>query len=55
MKEYNNLTIENLLKTNMFNSEQKEEILKGLKSNLDVSIYAKTEFNEYQMREIRLG
>ena len=49
MKEYNNLTIENLLKTNMFNSEQKEEILKGLEDNLDVSIYAKKEFDVKQM------
>ena len=53
MKEYNNLTIENLLKTNMFNSEQKEEILEGLKSNLDVSIYAKTEIDGFDMSRIR--
>lgn len=28
MKEHNNLTVENLLKTNIFNKEQKEEIKK---------------------------
>ena len=30
-----------------------EEIRKGLEDNLDVSIYAKTDFDEYQMKEIR--
>ena len=54
-KIYNNLTVENLLKTNIFNKEQKEEIEKGIEEDLDVSIYAKQDFTEYQMREIRLG
>ena len=31
------------------------EIIFGIKSDVDVLVYAKTEFNEYQMREIRLG
>ena len=72
-KIYNNLSIENLTKTDSFKQltvEQKEEllknsqwfnnfeefqqkqILKGLKDNLDVSIYAKKEFNYLQMQEI---
>ena len=55
---YNNLNIENLTKTdwiNKFNSEQRKQILAGLKENLDVSIYTKKEFDEYQMFEIRLA
>ena len=47
-KIYNNLNIKNLTKTdwfNQFNKEQKIEILIGIKANIDVSIYAKTEFN----------
>ena len=57
-KIYNNLIIENLIKTNwfnQFNKAQQEEILKGLEKNIDVSLYAKTKFNNYQMKEIRLG
>ena len=30
-------------------------IRKGLEENLDVSIYANTDYNEHQMDEIRLG
>ena len=57
-KIYNNLWIENLTKTewfNQFNINQQEEILKGLKDNLDVSVYAKTEFSDDQMYHIRTG
>ena len=57
-KIYNNLNIENLIKTNwfeQFNIHQKHEILKGLKNNVDVLIYAKTEFDWHQMFEIREG
>ena len=39
-KQYNNLSIENLMKTdwiNQFNKEQQEEINYGLKENLEVS------------------
>ena len=57
-KIYNNLNIENLIKTNwfeQFNIHQKHEILKGLKNNVDVLIYAKTDFSDYQMDEIKLG
>ena len=57
-KIHNNLNIENLTKTdwfNQFNREQRKQILAGLKENLDVSIYTKKEFDEYQMFEIRVG
>ena len=49
-KIYNNLNIENLVKTDWFNQfkeYQKEEILEGLEANIDVSVYAKKEFNVY--------
>ena len=48
-KIYNNLNIENLIKTewfNQFDEKQKEQISFGLEDNLDVFIYAKPEFNE---------
>ena len=51
-KIYNNLNVENLLKTewfNQFNKEQQNEVLKGLEKNLDISKYAKLEFNWNQM------
>ena len=57
-KIHNNLTVDNLMKTewfNQFNRNQKEEILEGLKHNLDVSLYAKKEFNDEQMAEIKIG
>ena len=57
-KIYNNLSVENLVKTKWFNQfeiYQQEEILEGLKNNIDVSIYAKPEYNVLQMQEIRLG
>ena len=57
-KIYNNLSIENLKKTewfNQFNENQKHRIIKGLNDNLDVSIYAKKEYNWLQMEQIRLG
>ena len=57
-KIYNNLNVENLIKTewfNQFDEFQQEEIIKGLKNNLDVSWYAKPEFDYLQMEEIRLG
>ena len=56
-KIYNNLNIENLVKTDWFNQfkeYQKEEILEGLEANIDVSAYAKKEFNVYQMEQIRI-
>ena len=75
-KIYNNLNIENLIRTeefksfskerkkeiitrtelfNQFNEEQQEEIRKGLEENLDISWYAKKEFEEYYMWKIRTG
>ena len=57
-KIHNNLSIENLMKTdwiNQFDEEQKTEIIKGLEKNLDVSIYAKPEYTWQQMEEIRKG
>ena len=57
-KIYNNLTIENLIKTDWFNQfyqDQQEQILEGLKSNIDVSLYAKTDFSHNQMRNIRIA
>ena len=56
-KIYNNLNIENLIKTdwkNQFNENQLKEINFGLKYNLDVSIYAKPEFSWHEMEQIRL-
>ena len=57
-KIYNNLNIENLIKTdwfNQFSEAQQEEIRMGIENNVDISIYAKKEFDEYQMAEIRIG
>ena len=54
----NNLNIENLIKTewfNQFDKKQRRIIEEGLEKNLDVSIYAKTDFTWMQMKEIRLG
>ena len=45
-KIYNNLSIENLIKTdwiNNFEEKQKVEILEGLKNNVHISIYATPE------------
>ena len=57
-KIYNNLNIENLTKTEWFNQfypNEQKQILLGLEDNLDVSIYANLDYDEYQMEEIRLG
>ena len=57
-KIHNNLTVDNLKKTewfNQFNKYQQDEILKGLEDKLDVSVYANTEFTADQMQQIRLG
>ena len=57
-KIYNNLSVENLTKTewfNQFDEEQQEEILKGLKNKIDISWYAKKDFNHEQMYKIREG
>ena len=55
-KIYNNLSIENLTKTdwiNQFDEDQKIQIRWGLAESLDVSIYAKTNISAYKMEEIR--
>ena len=57
-KIYNNLTIDNLMKTNWFNqftSSEQEEIREGLETDIDVSIYSEKDFNSNQMWQIRLG
>ena len=57
-KIYNNLNIENLMKTKWFNQfeESQQEVIRiGLKENVDVSIYAKKEYNWLQMEQIRKG
>ena len=57
-KIYNNLTVDNLIKTewfNQFNKSQQEEILLGLENNIDISIYAKTIFDANQMNQISWG
>ena len=57
-KIHNNLSIENLIKTdwiNQFDEDQQVQIRIGIKSNLDVSIYANPEYSWRQMEEIRKG
>ena len=57
-KIYNNLSIENLLKTDwseQFNLFQRIQIKRGLEDNLNVCLYANKEFKAKQMNEIRLG
>ena len=55
---YNNLTVENLMKTNwfqQFDKEQQREIKTGLNNGLAVSWYAKKEFSDGDMYLIRIG
>ena len=57
-KIYNNLSIDNLIKTewfNWFNEYEQREIIKGLEKNLDVSWYAKQEYSWTQMKQLRKG
>ena len=57
-KIYNNLTIDNLIETdwfNQFNYYQKQEILKSLEANLDVSKFANPNFDSWQMAQIKDG
>ena len=57
-KIHNNLTIDNLIKTDWFNQFNESQIIQirwGLEEHLDVSIYAKSEFDDLQMEQIRLG
>ena len=55
-KIYNNLNIENLMKTewfNQFDEKQREIIQEGLQANLNVSVYAKPELSWRKMEKIR--
>ena len=57
-KIYNNLSIENLTKTEwftQFDKNQQQVIIVELEEKIDVSIYAKPEYNWEQMNEIRFG
>ena len=57
-KIYNNLSIENLMKTekfNQFDKNQIEQIKLGLNNYVDISIYAKKEFDWQKMYVIRKG
>ena len=57
-KIYNNLNIENLVKTDWFNQfkeYQQKQIRIDLFFDLNVSKYANPKFNEYQIEEIRRG
>ena len=57
-KIHNNLTIENLIKTDwikQFDIDQQFQIEEGIKNEVDILIYAKTDFDSEQMREIRAG
>ena len=56
-KIHNNLNIDNLMKTdwiNQFKPYQQKEIRDGYVNNLDISIYAKSEFSWHEMEQIRL-
>ena len=57
-KIYNNLNIDNLMKTkwfNQFNISQQNEILAGIEEGLNVSVYAEKKYKHSQMEQIRLG
>ena len=57
-KIYNNLDIDNLMKSGKFkdfNEEQISQIYFGLNNNIDVSVYANSKFDWRQMQEIREG
>ena len=56
-KIHNNLTIENLIKTewfNQFNREQQKQILLGVESKVDVLVYAKSEYDSFKMLTERI-
>ena len=44
-----------MIRTDKLNDKQIKQIKLGLEKDLDVSIYAKPEFDNRQMQEIRLG
>ena len=56
-KIYNNLTIENLMKTkwfNQFNISQQNEISAGIDEGLNVSVYAEKKYEATQMYNLKL-
>ena len=57
-KEFKNLTVDNLIKTewfNQFDKKQKKLIIEGLQENLNVLLYAKKEYNWGQMAHLKAG
>ena len=57
-KIYNNLTYRNLIKTDwieQFDEAQQREIERGIESQVDILVYAKTDYDSFQMFEIRIG
>ena len=48
-------TIKDYEEMGCFKCGQMDQIRKGLEKGLDVSIYAKPEFDDFQMEEIRIG
>ena len=57
-KEFKNLTVDNLIKTewfNQFDKKQKKLIIEGLQEKLNVFLYAKTEYNWGQMAHLKAG
>ena len=57
-KIYNNLTIDNLVKTdwiNQFRKTQQREIAKGYVKKVNILVYAKKKYSGKQMAEIRKG
>ena len=57
-KEFKNLTVDNLIKTewfNQFDKQQKKLIIEGLQENLNVFLYAKKEYNWGQMAHLKAG
>ena len=57
-KIYNNLNIDNLMKTDwikQFNEYQIRKIKQGLRNKVDIFLYAKKDYNWLQMEQIRLG
>ena len=57
-KEFKNLTVDNLIKTewfNQFDKKQKKLIIEGLQENLNVFLYAKTKYSWEQMAHLKAG
>ena len=57
-KEFKNLTVDNLIKTewfNQFDKKQKKLIIEGLQENLNIFLYAKTKYRWEQMAHLKAG